>query len=99
MLRDGYGVASINYRLSQHALFPAQIDDYRAAVKWLRANAANYKLDPARFAAWGPSAGGHLAALLGAKGDVQAVIDFFGATDLTRMDEQCLSVHNDPNSP
>jgi acetyl esterase/lipase len=67
-----------------------------------RANAAKYNLDPARFAAWGPSAGWHLAALLGAKGDVQAVIDFFGPTDIARMDNQRLPngmVHNDPNSP
>ena len=54
----GYAVASINYRLSQHAIFPAQIEDCKAAVRWLRAHAAEYRLDPNRFAAWGASAGG-----------------------------------------
>lgn len=54
-LADGYAVASLNYRLSQHALFPAQIEDCKAAVRWLRAHAADYKLDPQRFGAWGPS--------------------------------------------
>ena len=53
---QGYAVASLNYRLSQHAIFPAQIQDCKAAVRWLRAHAAQYKLDPNRFAAWGPSA-------------------------------------------
>jgi acetyl esterase/lipase len=99
-LRKGYAIASINYRLSQHAIFPAQIEDCKAAVRWLRAHAKEYKLDPDRFAAWGASAGGHLVALLGTTGNVktfdvgdnlefssrvQAVVDFFGPTDLTQM--------------
>ncbi len=66
----GYAIAAINYRLSSEAAFPAQIEDCKAAVRWLRANAAKYNLDPARFAAWGSSAGGHLAALLGTSGGV-----------------------------
>lgn len=100
-LARGYAVASINYRLSQHAIFPAQIEDCKAAVRWLRAHAAEHRLDPARFAAWGSSAGGHLAALLGTTGDtkefdvgahldqssrVQAVVDYFGPTDFLQMD-------------
>ena len=100
-LRDGYAVASLNYRLSQHALFPAQIEDCKAAVRWLRAHAAHYRLDPGRFGAWGPSAGGHLVAMLGATGSVttfevgehldvssrvQAVVDYFGPTDFLHMD-------------
>ena len=48
-VREGYAVASINYRLSQHAIFPAQIQDSKAAVRWLRAHADRYHLDPARF--------------------------------------------------
>jgi acetyl esterase/lipase len=64
-LQRGYAVASINYRLSQHALFPAQIEDCKAAVRWLRAHAAHYGYDPDRIAAGGGSAGGHLALLLG----------------------------------
>ena len=100
-LAQGYAVASIGYRLSQHAVFPAQIEDCKAAVRWLRANAAKYGLDPYRFAAWGSSAGGHLAAMLGTAGDVkefevgedlsvssrvQAVVDYFGPTDFLQMD-------------
>ena len=100
-LAEGYAVASINYRLSHHAIFPAQIEDCKAAVRWLRANARRYSLDPQRFAAWGASAGGHLAAMLGVTGNVadfevgenlgvssrvQAVVDYFGPTDFLQMD-------------
>ena len=99
-LERGYAVASINYRLSQHAIFPAQIEDCKAAVRWLRLHAKENNLDPNRFGAWGISAGGHLVALLGTSGDVkgldagenlnvssrvQAVVDFFGPTDFTQM--------------
>ncbi len=92
----GYAVASINYRLSGHAVFPAQIEDCKAAIRWLRAHAAEYGLDHERFGVWGSSAGGHLVALLGTSGDVkafdvgaqldqssrvQAVCDYFGPTD------------------
>jgi len=104
-LTRGYALASINYRLSQHARFPAQIEDCKAAVRWLRAQADPFKLDPNRFAAWGPSAGGHLAAMLGTTGHttafdvgenldlpsrVQAVVDYFGPTDFLQMDAQRL---------
>lgn len=68
--RNGYAVASINYRLSDEAIFPAQIYDCKAAVRWLRANASAYNLDVTRIGAWGLSAGGHLASLLGTGGDV-----------------------------
>lgn len=101
-LSDGYAIASINYRLSQHAQYPAQIEDCKAAVRWLRAHSESYNFDPKRFGAWGPSAGGHLAALLGTTGDttsfdvgeylnessaVQAVVDYFGPTDFLQMDD------------
>lgn len=66
---QGYAVASLNYRLSPEAIFPAQIHDVKAAIRWLRANANRYDLDPNRIAAWGASAGGHLAALLGTSAD------------------------------
>ena len=52
-LKSGYAGASINYRLSQHAVFPAQIEDVKAAVRWLRAKAETYRLDPNRFAGVG----------------------------------------------
>lgn len=83
----GYAVASLNYRLSQHAVFPAQIDDCFAAIRWLKANSKKYHLDPDRFAVWGASAGGHLVALVGTRGGddpktrVRAVCDYFGPTD------------------
>ena len=95
---QGYAVASINYRLSGHAVFPAQIEDCKAAIRWLRAHAKEYSLDPQRFGVWGSSAGGHLVALIGTSGDVkefdvgahldqssrvQAVCDYYGPTDFT----------------
>jgi acetyl esterase/lipase len=59
----GYVVASVEYRLSGEAAFPAAIQDVKAAIRWLRANAAEYGIDPSRVVVWGGSAGGHLAAL------------------------------------
>ncbi len=97
-LERGYAVASIGYRLSSHAVFPAQIEDCKAAIRWLRAHAKEYHLDPQRFGVWGSSAGGHLVALIGTSGDVkefevgpnldqssrvQAVCDWYGPTDFT----------------
>ena len=97
-LERGYAVASIGYRLSQHAVFPAQIEDCKAAIRWLRAHAMEYGLDPQRFGVWGSSAGGHLVALIGTSGEVkefevganldqssrvQAVCDYYGPTDFT----------------
>jgi len=70
-LRQGYAAASINYRLSQEAVFPAQIEDCKGAIRWLRANAGKYNLDPNRIGVWGSSAGGHLVALLGTSADVK----------------------------
>src|SRR5207253_3437010 len=64
----GYVVASIDYRLSSEATYPAQINDVKAAVRWLRANASRYDIDPNRVAVWGFGSGGHLAALLGTSG-------------------------------
>lgn len=70
LLEAGYAVASINYRLSGEAIWPAQINDAKAAVRFLRANAAQYNLDPEHVGAWGASAGGNLVAMLGATCDV-----------------------------
>ncbi|NOU37000.1 MAG: alpha/beta hydrolase [Kiritimatiellaceae bacterium] len=96
----GYAVASINYRLTGTVPFPAQIEDCKAAVRWLRVHAGRYGLNPDRFGVWGSSAGGHLVALLGTSGDVsafdvgknldvssrvQAVCDFYGPSDFTTM--------------
>jgi acetyl esterase/lipase len=67
----GYAVISIDYRLSGKAKFPAQIQDCKGAVRWVRAHAAEYGFDPDRIGASGGSAGGHLVALMGTAGDVK----------------------------
>lgn len=87
---EGVAVASINYRLLHHGCWPSQIEDCRAAVAWLRANAEKYGLDSGRVVVAGGSAGGHLAALLGTMElpeaeRIQGVIDFFGPSDLLTM--------------
>jgi acetyl esterase/lipase len=74
-LKCGYAVVSINYRLSGEAIFPVQIYDVKAAVRWIRANAKQYRFNPDKIAAWGGSAGGHLSALLGTSGDVEELED------------------------
>lgn len=113
LAQKGYASASINYRLSQEAVFPAQIDDCRAAIAYLRKNADKYGIDAKRIGVWGISAGGHLAALLGtnppaqdyAQGDasVQAVLDWCGLSDLLSVSEQSGSRtkidYDDENGP
>jgi acetyl esterase/lipase len=66
----GFFTVSVEYRLSDEAIFPAQIHDVKAAIRWLRANAATHGIDPAHIGVWGGSAGGHLAALAGLTGDL-----------------------------
>ena len=78
--RAGIAVASIDYRLSGEALWPAQLHDAKAAVRWLRARSGELGIDPDRIAAWGESAGGHLAELLGLTGDNQALEGDVGVT-------------------
>ena len=70
LLSAGFAVASVEYRLSGVAIFPAQIHDVKGAARFLRAHADAYGLDPSRLAAWGSSAGGHLTALLATSGGV-----------------------------
>lgn len=87
LAQAGFAVASINYRLTDEAVFPAQLEDCRAAVRFLRENASEYGYNPDRIGVWGVSAGGHLAALLGvdaaqAAEKVQAVVDWCGPTNL-----------------
>lgn len=94
----GFAVASISYRLTDKAQFPAQIHDCKAAVRWLRAHGEEYGINCDKVAVAGSSAGGHLAALMGTSGDVRtlegavggntdqssrvdAVVDYYGATD------------------
>ena len=71
----GYALASVNYRLSNEGHFPTQIIDCKTAVRWLRANAGRFGLDPKRFGAMGFSAGGHLASLMGTTAGVAALED------------------------
>ena len=109
----GYAVASVNYRLSGVAPHPAQIHDVKAAVRWLRLHAAEYRVDPSRVGAWGSSAGGHLVALLGASGGVaplegdenpgasslvSAVVDWYGPSDLPNMQALGLPCSGDHSS-
>ena len=100
----GYAVAIARYRPATTAHFPAQLDDLRNAIRFLRANGAQWQLDTRRIAAWGSSAGGHLAALLGttndaakaagtATADVQAVIAFGAATDLMTLQQDAFENH------
>lgn len=65
LLDQGFAAASIQYRFLDTAPWPAQIHDCKAAIRWLRAHAKQYNIDPERIGVWGGSAGGHLAALLG----------------------------------
>lgn len=71
----GWVAFSVNYRLAEPAAFPAEVDDVRAAVRWVRSNAVEYGVDPARIGALGESAGGHLAALLATLGDGDLATD------------------------
>lgn len=64
-LQRGYAVAALNYRLSGEAQFPALVQDVKAVVRWVRANASRYSLDPERIATWGGSAGAYLSTMLG----------------------------------
>jgi acetyl esterase/lipase len=82
MATKGFAGACIEYRLSGEAKYPAALQDSKAAVGWMRANAAKYRIDPQRIGAAGGSAGGHLVALLGVTGDVKVVAAFNPAVDL-----------------
>ena len=93
----GYAVVSVNYRLSGEAQWPAQLADLKSIVTYLRTNASQYALDANKFAAWGASAGGHLAAMTGialagdASTRVQAVVDWFGPMDFYNMDADMIA--------
>ncbi|MEV4413153.1 alpha/beta hydrolase [Catellatospora sp. NPDC049609] len=89
-LDRGWAVADVDYRLALEAPYPAQLLDVQSAVRWLRLHARQLRLDPARFAALGESAGGHLAAMAGLAGTgetaIQAVVNWYGAVDLFAFD-------------
>ncbi len=103
LVSRGYATVSIDYRLSDDSIFPAQIHDSKAAVRWVRAHGTEYGFDTNKIAVWGISAGGHLAALLGTSqavdalneksestesANVDAVVDWCGPADLNTFDEQ-----------
>jgi len=102
-VESGYLLAAVNYRLAPQYPFPAQIEDVKCAIRFLRAQAERYQIDLERIGVIGASAGGQLAALLGTSDDqsgwdvgenlaqssrVQAVVDLFGPTDLTNLFQQ-----------
>ena len=104
LAQHGYAIASVDYRFSGDAKFPAQIQDCNTALNFLVANAASYGIDPKRLVIGGGSAGGHLALLLGlarketafgADPAIQplAILDFFGPVDLISMLEQADQDH------
>jgi acetyl esterase/lipase len=96
----GYVAATITYRLAPKSQFPAAVEDCKAAVRWLRANAEKYSIDPERIGVIGDSAGGHLAQFLGVTGGVaqfegdggnptmssrvSCVVNYYGPSDLTK---------------
>lgn len=101
--KRGYFCATINYRSANEAHFPAQLQDCKCAIRFLRAHAKQYNLDPDHIGVWGASAGGNLVAMLGVTGGiaefegdggwqdqssrVQAVVDYYGMTDFMAIDE------------
>ena len=115
LAQQGYFCASVEYRFSQEAVFPAQIEDCKCAIRFLRAHAKEYKINPDRIGVWGHSAGGHLVALLCTAGDakdlegmggwqdqssrVQCVIDCFGPTDFTVIPKGLEGVKEQMSSP
>lgn len=93
----GYAVVSINYRLSGEAQWPAQLNDLKSMVTYLRTHATEYALDTNKFAVWGASAGGHLASMTGialasdSTTRMQAVVNWFGPIDFYNMDEDMIA--------
>lgn len=71
LIQKGFAVVSISYRLTDKGIHPAQINDCKAAVRWIKANAKKYNFDKNKVGVFGSSAGGHLAALLGTSADVK----------------------------
>lgn len=107
LAKHGFVGVSINYRLSGVAPFPAAVEDCKCAVRWLRANAEKYNVDPDRIGVWGSSAGGHLAMIVGCADEaaglegnggwaeyssrVQAVCSYWGPSDFSSLPESRVS--------
>ncbi len=88
ILSRGFAVATINYRLGEASRFPNAVNDAKAAVRFLRANAPAYGLDPKRIGVWGRSAGGYLAAMIG----LTAAADGFDVGDNATVSSRVLAV-------
>jgi len=110
----GYIAAIVQYRPSDEAPFPAQVEDAKEAIRFLRSNAEKYHVDPGRVALWGDSSGAHTAVMAGITGDgepgasaaggvsasVRCIVDWFGPTDISRMnDRPSMLEHRLPDSP
>lgn len=109
LAQRGFVAATITYRLAPKYKFPAAIHDTKAAVRWLRANAATYKINPEKIGVMGGSAGGHLAQFLGVTGhvprfegdggnpnqssSVTCVVNFFGPSDFTKSYGKSVDAH------
>lgn len=109
LAQRGYVAATASYRLAPRHQFPAAVEDVKAAVRFLRANAKKYNLDPEQIGATGGSAGGHLVLMLGLTGDnkafdgygpnldqsakVQAVVSYYGPTDFTKSYGKSVDAH------
>lgn len=100
-----YALASIDYRLTSEAKFPAALEDAKSAIRFLRARANDYGLDARRIVVWGESAGGHIASMVGTtnatkafdvgenlteSSGVQGVITYFGPSDFLKLDTDTL---------
>lgn len=111
----GYVVASVEYRPSTEAKAPAQLQDVKTAIRFLRANAEQFNIDPNRVGIWGDSSGGHLASLVGVSDGVaafltqtysdqssavRAVVNFYGPTNFREMNSYPTRIdHDAPDSP
>ena len=102
LARAGFVVASVKHRPSSQARFPGFLQDMKSAIRFLRANAEKYFIDPSQVGIWGDSSGGHAAQMVGVTGDmeefktqdnrelsdgVQAVVDFYGPSDVTHVND------------
>jgi len=109
----GFAVVSINYRLSSESIWPAQLEDLKAVVTFLKTNSSTYFLNPDKIGSWGASAGGHLSAMMGIAlaadpaTRIQACVDWFGPVDFYNQDAdmmlsgvaRCTDANGDANSP
>jgi acetyl esterase/lipase len=99
--RQGFAVASVDYRLSGEAPWPACVEDVVTALDWLRDNAAGLGVDTTRVAVWGESAGGYLAVMAGLTSEtrVRGIVDWYGPTDFGTMAAQGAPWTDEPDSP